>query len=70
MVARDVKVLFEETGEEREVRSWCRRCFKTEPEPEEITIVSPRCMGHDANETGEQTHCGIPATDDGWWHRL
>ena len=63
-------VHFEETGEEREVRAYCRRCFRTEPAGEEITIVSPRGMGHAGNETSEETACGIPATEDGWWHRL
>lgn len=68
-----ITVLFEETGEEREVRSLCKRCEKAYWAPmqfSDVTIVSRFGTGHLSNDTGEETLCGINATDDSWWHKL
>lgn len=59
-------VVFEETGETREVTSYCLRCQADS----DFTIVSPSGKAHYSSETGEDTRCGIDATRENWWHRL
>ncbi len=59
-------VVFEETGETREVTSWCLVC-QTDSD---FNIVSPTGKAHYSNEfTSEDTRCGHDATGDDWWHR-
>lgn len=64
-VSRKV-VVFEETGEEREVVAYCRRC-KTDRD--DFGIVSPRGMAHHSDGY-EGTACGMDATGENWWWRL
>jgi hypothetical protein len=59
-------VTFDETGEEREVKTWCLRCQADS----DFTIVSPTGKAHYSSDTGEDTRCGIDATGADWWHRL
>jgi hypothetical protein len=62
-----MKVTFEETGEQREVVGYCRRCFRAEPDEIEVVIVSPDGMAHRGSDYGN-TLCGIDATGARWWH--
>lgn len=59
-------VTFEETGETREVKTWCLQCQADS----DFTIVSPTGKAHYSSDSGEKTRCGIHATGDAWWHRL
>lgn len=64
-----MKVVFEETGEEREVVGSCGICF---PDPDvigEVYLVAPDGIQHEAWEGGE-TDCGEDATGPDWWWRL
>jgi hypothetical protein len=61
-----VIVVFEETGEEREVKTWCLHC-QTDSD---FTILSPSGKAHYAADPSDHTRCGIEATGDDWWHRL
>jgi hypothetical protein len=56
-------VVFEETGEEREVVRGCKRCGVGEGDP--ILVVSPSGIAHHVD--GDTTNCGIDATGAGWW---
>ena len=65
-------VTFEETGEQRAVKSVCARCAKMHWVPLQLTdvdIVSRNGIGHVGDEYG-MTLCGIDATGDRWWHKL
>lgn len=64
-----MRVTFDETGEEREVTSFCKRCLKIEPDELNVMIVSPDGMAHAGSDNGH-TLCGIDATGRNWWHRL
>lgn len=63
----------------REVTSICQRCQKAlevhgHPRMagiEDVYIVSPRGVGHAAEEFGDpRTECGILADGSEWWWRL
>lgn len=67
-------VVFEETGEEREIRRECARCQASELSTYGVTdfgieIVSPNGTAHLGDDYGH-TLCGIDATPNGWWHRV
>lgn len=64
-------VTFEETGEKREVRRACNRCYGNAvsvAELELIEVVSRYGTAHKGADYGE-TACGIDATGPDWWHR-
>ena len=62
-------VLFEETGEERAVWRYCRRCAQGFEGGEEVEIVSPSGVAH-CQRGDEYTKCGIDAAGPDWWWRL
>jgi len=64
-------VVFEETGEERAVVRYCKRCGRcwAYENVDSWEIVSPAGTAHVGADYGE-TLCGIDATRAGWWHRL
>lgn len=63
-------VWFEETGEERVVRSLCKACRWVPIEPL-VRLVSPQGVAHEQAPHGDpRTACGKDATGDDWWWRL
>ena len=70
--AKPLTVEFEETGEEREIKSWCFNCFinvhKGDPRIAHPMIVSPSGIVHEGDNG--RTNCGHDATGERWWHRL
>ena len=58
-------VIFEETGEEREVVKGCTIC---KADPTTAAIVSPAGVAHESRGYGV-TDCGHDATGPGWWWR-
>jgi hypothetical protein len=64
-----VFVIFEETGERREVRRACRLCFpRGVTDVRDVSLVSPAGCAHEGADYG-CTQCGTDATGDGWWWR-
>lgn len=64
-------VYFEETGETREIVSFCARCFPEGGDDREAYIVGPRGVAHEGHWSGSDTTvCGKDATGPRWWHRL
>lgn len=64
-------VYFEETGEEREIKSLCRACAKTDEArfaPPSQGVVSPTGVEHIG--LNGNTACGKDATGDEWWWPL
>ncbi len=59
-------VVYEETGEEREVTGYCRVCGASPSE--DVMLVSPQGIAHHA--AGDTTDCGHNATGLDWWWRL
>jgi len=57
-------VTFDETGEKRVVRGWCRICARHESLAE--GVISPSGLMHIGHGHGI-TACGKDATGDGWW---
>jgi len=65
-----VKVFFEESGEEREVKGFCSVCFAGgEGADPPVDLVSPSGLVH-AGLDGGKTFCGYDATGDDWWWRV
>ena len=62
-------VVFEETGEEREIVRRCRRCEKYLRWAPGYGVISPRGIEHVGCDGG-MTGCGLDATGDGWWWPL
>jgi hypothetical protein len=61
-------VVFEETGEEREVVGYCRVCHAASEE--DVMLVSPQGVAHHADWfEGDRTDCGHDATGPEWWWR-
>lgn len=64
-------VVFEETGERREVKGGCFVCKVT---PEDVrafsVIVSPTGIAHHSRDGYGDTVCGKDATRNGWWWPL
>lgn len=58
-------VIYEETGEEREVVGYCRVCGATPDE--DVMLVSPQGVAHHA--AMDSTDCGHNATGPEWWWR-
>jgi hypothetical protein len=67
-------VVFEETGETREVVATCKVCRSGYISIKRLyggaEIVSPAGAAHFAANYPEYTYCGKDATGDRWWHRL
>jgi hypothetical protein len=64
-------VVFEETGEERKVVRFCRKCDAGRACGKDVAIVSPRGIAHEQHEWHtERTACGKDATNPDWWWRL
>lgn len=62
--------VFEETGEKREVTTWCKRC-RVMPDDWPDVIVSPAGTAHlQGASTDAKTLCGIEADGDRWWWKL
>lgn len=66
--AQPLVVRFEETGEEREVVRYCRRCFPC-PLNEAVMLVSPSGVVHHVTDNYGRTDCGADATGLNWWWR-
>lgn len=64
-------VIFEETGEQREVVGFCKRCARTYLylREDQWGIVSPSGVAHIGEDYG-MTACGIDATGERWWWEL
>lgn len=67
-------VVFEETGEERAILGFCKRCERTwegksDPDHEFFTVVSQMGTAHTGIDYG-MTGCGVDATGERWWWRL
>lgn len=61
-----MKVIYEETGEEREVVRACKVCRADIGDP---VIVSKNGVAHESEGYG-MTCCGKDATGPNWWWRL
>lgn len=64
-------VYFEETGEERRIDGFCKRCQASDERimDDDFGVVSPRGMAHVGVDYG-MTLCGIDSTGDKWWWQL
>lgn len=72
MSGEPITVTFEETGETREVKRTCNRCYGRAISVQEldvIEVVSRYGTAHHGADYG-MTECGIDATGLGWWHHL
>lgn len=58
-------VVFTETGEERAITRYCKRCEVSEDDFP-MVVVSPTGMAHHCGDYGK-TDCGLDATDEWYW---
>lgn len=67
-------VTFEETGEQRDVKRTCNRCFGTGVAVAELDVIEVVSQWGTAHKGGDgtldgHTSCGIDATGPTWWWR-